>query len=281
MKPFPPVGQVARETWELVKRRYGALASISLLSTFVVPALAAVVAGIWVLPGAAVSAGADGSVVGVFLMSLGALLAAAVLFVGSMLCASALYGAALTEQKVGALLRAARGDWRSYAWVAIVSAFLMGGFILLGFFPGVFLFPIVVLAPYAFKADGAKGFAALLRARDVLKGRWWGAFGRLLLFFVVIQAPLMFLPQDAEELTIVSGVTLGISALYAAFVASPAITALGAVMYRHAAAAAHLPPTKAEGRRWKYAVPAAIGWLVVAGGTVVALRLLLTSFNFV
>jgi hypothetical protein len=55
--------------------------------------------------------------------------------------------------------------------------------------PGIYLFIGFQFSKYILVVEGKKGWDALDRSRDYVRGRWWPVFGRFLLYF----APLYVL----------------------------------------------------------------------------------------
>lgn len=82
-------------------------------------------------------------------------------------------------------------------WVSILSAITVwGGFIVL-IIPGIILAGFIGLATFSLIIDGKKGVASLLDSYTLVKGRWWGVFGRLLSVAVVFII-MSFIVQGLE-----------------------------------------------------------------------------------
>jgi hypothetical protein len=69
----------------------------------------------------------------------------------------------------------------SIAWVVLVGI----GFVLI-VLPGVFLLVAWCVAIPALMLEGKRGFASLGRSFDLVRGRWWATFGRLLAAIVLL-----------------------------------------------------------------------------------------------
>ncbi len=74
----------------------------------------------------------------------------------------------------------------SFIWISIlVGLASLGGFIVF-FLPGIWLAVKFSMSQLSLIEDGKKGTQAMQQSSDLVKGRWWGVFGRSLLigFFV-------------------------------------------------------------------------------------------------
>jgi hypothetical protein len=85
------------------------------------------------------------------------------------------------------------GLFWSLALVGLIACFsFLGSFVIL-------VIPGVVVAVYATMyitsvvIDGKRGFSAFTESYSLVKGRWWGVFGRMLFFSVVIGIPYLVL----------------------------------------------------------------------------------------
>lgn len=69
-------------------------------------------------------------------------------------------------------------------------------FLIISFIPGAIIWIWLSLTNFAFVVEGKRGMAALYRSKQLVEGRWWSVFLRLLLFEVVISAvfiPIIFI----------------------------------------------------------------------------------------
>ena len=73
----------------------------------------------------------------------------------------------------------------SFFWVG----FLRGVIVLLGFIcfivPGIVFSIWFSFAPYVFIFEGKKGFEALKRSKELVKGKWWPIFWRIVIVMVI------------------------------------------------------------------------------------------------
>jgi hypothetical protein len=102
----------------------------------------------------------------------------------------------------------------SLIWLAILSVvFVMIGFILI-ILPGIWLLVAISVAVPALMFEGVGGFAAMKRSMELVDGRWWATFGRLLAAYVLLFAVLFGI--TALISAIASGITLHNVTLYVA-----------------------------------------------------------------
>ena len=73
----------------------------------------------------------------------------------------------------------------SYWWISILLTLIFIGGYVLAFIPGIIFSVWFVFAPFALVVDEKRGMAALLHSKSLVRGRWWGVFGRLLLIGLV------------------------------------------------------------------------------------------------
>ena len=127
----------------------------------------------------------------------------------------------------------------SLIWLAVLSVvFVFIGFILL-FIPGLWLLVAISVAVPALMFEGVGGFAAMKRSMDLVDGRWWATFGRLLAAYVLLFAVLFGI--TALIGAIASGVTLhnvtlyetliGLANVIAYILVTPFVSAVLTVIY--------------------------------------------------
>lgn len=168
---LPSIGTLLQRGFGLAQRR---LDLVALLSG---PYL---VVGLWWL-----LAGADGggqALVGNLLEVVAVLL---YLFVLAML----LYTATHQQHAPVPLATAAqwtRQNFLGLLWVYLLSAAVVWGGILLFLIPGIIVGIYLYLSQYVYAAEGARGFAAVLRSRELVYGVWWAMFGRVLAVGLII-----------------------------------------------------------------------------------------------
>jgi len=79
----------------------------------------------------------------------------------------------------------------SYLWVQVLFILsILGGLILL-IIPAIIFGIWYAFSNFTFFAEGLKGRAALGKSHFLVKGRWWGVFGRLLLVGLIISIVLL------------------------------------------------------------------------------------------
>lgn len=97
----------------------------------------------------------------------------------------------LTEWKAG--LSAAKG----YFWVIFFTALIIGIVVTIGFvllvIPGVYLAIAVSFYTYTLVLEDKKYWSAAQASMDLVKGHWWGVFGRLFAFGILVALFVMIL----------------------------------------------------------------------------------------
>lgn len=120
----------------------------------------------------------------------------------------------------------ARHRLASLVWLGILSTFLIVvGFILI-IVPGIWLMVASSVAVPALMLEGLTGFSALKRSLDLVDGRWWATFGRLvaaLLLYVVVAIVIGLIAG-----AIASGISITNVTLYLAL--AGALTAVGNIL---------------------------------------------------
>ena len=80
--------------------------------------------------------------------------------------------------------------WRllpAYLWLLIILTLIeMGGFVL-GFIPGVIFHIWFFLAVFVFVFENLRGFQALLRSKQMVRGKFWAIFLRLLILGIILE----------------------------------------------------------------------------------------------
>jgi hypothetical protein len=125
--------------------------------------------------------------------------------------------------------------WKSIFWVGLLSALVVWGGLIPLIVPGIIIAVLVAFAQYAAVEEGKKGFAALMRSRELVKGRWLGVFGRSLAMAIGIYLPSMLLSAIGGEESMLNA----IGGLYELLIATPAMVLVSAILYRHLKAKAH------------------------------------------
>ena len=143
-----------------------------------------------------------------------------------------------------------RAEWRpalgfaarrfhSILWVTILGAFVAFlGFLLL-IVPGVYLYICFAVAIPVLLTEGVKGRKALGRSRQLVRGRWWGTFGVVVLgaiLVAIVQGALVGLAGvvtvlDDAEPTLRSFLATTIATVLASALATPLTAAFITVLY--------------------------------------------------
>lgn len=106
------------------------------------------------------------------------------------------YVSAITDKSlpIGKALETGVRLLSSYLWITlIVFVFIMLGFLAL-VVPGVILMVRYAFREFALLCENKRGYDALRRSSDYVKGRWFRVFGRLLPVWILLFVPA-FLPQ--------------------------------------------------------------------------------------
>lgn len=83
-------------------------------------------------------------------------------------------------------LKAGAPRFFSFIWAGVLMALISFlGFMLL-VIPGIYWVILYSLYPYALLIEDKRGWSALKRSRELVKGYWWAVLGRLLAFSLVI-----------------------------------------------------------------------------------------------
>lgn len=295
---LPEVKSFFQAAWSQFKIRYLGLSVIVLLQTLAYLVMG-VVAAIILVPLGLFGGLAFHSIGGISILLL-VLFAVIALVLGiAVFCLMGFFTSALTEAAASPgsstfeeSFRRAKGDWRPFTWLVLVTAFVALGSFGLFVIPWVIVVPFLVLAAFAFKLDGARGFGAIVRAADMVKGRWWSVFGRIILTQFVLALPVIILttiqlsvsPFGVSGMHLAAthvGPSIGLSALrslYVSFFWLPALLVFTGELYRELVASRPMPVVAAKGRRWPYVLVATLGCLLVIG-TVGLFALAISSFG--
>jgi len=86
-------------------------------------------------------------------------------------------------------LRASWAEYWPYFLISLLGSLAIFGGAALLFFPGVWLAVSFVFAQFFFLDDGVRGVNALAASAELVKGRWWPTFGRIVatgMFFFLL-----------------------------------------------------------------------------------------------
>lgn len=174
--------------------------------------------------------------------------------------------AAGRPESPGDALRHALARFPSLLWVSIlVSAAIAGGTLLL-FVPGFYMVGALAAAVPALMAEDRRGFAALRRSRELVRGEWWPAFCATFVVGVVLAAVGFGVERGLELNGSVTGFELAHAAglLIVEIFVTPFAVATVAAVYLDLRAAKEpetLPVAYAPGPAAPPAAPADNPWL--------------------
>ncbi len=72
----------------------------------------------------------------------------------------------------------------SFVWAGLLSGIVSGLAYILLVVPGIYLTVAFVFVPFVVVLEGVRGWAAAKRSKEMVKGRWWALFGRLIALYV-------------------------------------------------------------------------------------------------
>lgn len=190
---LPGLGELFRSSWEAYKVRAGQLALMVLLS--LVAGLGGLLAGGIVLAiglaiaalGSGAAGGGSGFIPGliaaaplpiIFAIIVGVLVAMVLsIYVKIMMTMVAIEK---PGQDFGQLMHRARPFFWPMVGVSLLAGFVIyGGFLLI--VPGIFFAVALSFVGYVVITEDARGFAALQRSRELVRGVWWPVLGRIFL----------------------------------------------------------------------------------------------------
>ncbi len=94
-----------------------------------------------------------------------------------------------------------KGYFWSYVWVSIVVSVVIGLWTLLLIIPGIIFAVYFTLVNYTFFFEDFKGYSALKRSKELVKGYWWAVCGRTFFIglIVVVASVILSAPLEALE----------------------------------------------------------------------------------
>jgi len=102
---------------------------------------------------------------------------------------------------------------KSYLWISILTTISITIGLLCLIIPGIIVGVWVCLATYVLVVEGVRGFAALQKSTEYVKGHWWAVFGRIFLFYIIsflISAFLEIAASGSELAANLAGVVMGL-----------------------------------------------------------------------
>ncbi len=97
--------------------------------------------------------------------------------------------------------------WSALLLFIIAGLVQIGAFTLL-FIPGIIVSVFVCTHVYAFTVDGKRGFSALVESFNLVRGRWWGVFGRVIVGGLVAAAIVLICSGLLYLIAYVSGISM-------------------------------------------------------------------------
>jgi len=113
-----------------------------------------------------------------------------------------LFGIVKVDIGVRESLRLSREKFPSYLWVAILTILIVSLGSLIFIIPGVLFAVWFIFAPFILVEEDLRGWKALQKSRELVRGRWWPVFGRLLIMWLITVAVSM-LPGVGQILSII------------------------------------------------------------------------------
>ncbi len=75
--------------------------------------------------------------------------------------------------------------WK-FAWLYLLMSVIVYGGLLLFLIPGIIVMVLTFFAPYVYIKEGRKGMEAILRSRELVKGRWFAVFVMLFKILLIL-----------------------------------------------------------------------------------------------
>jgi hypothetical protein len=177
--PFDGPIELLKFGWNTFTKHWKKL-SLIILVPFVIYAV-----GVLIFIGATVSGLFIGGIVAFI-----AIVAAYVFFIAAVLAIiSAIHKIHIdpgTPITVKGLYRQAFSSFWPFVLLLIVAGFVNMGSLALLFIPGIFVIVSCSLYMFTFTIDGKRHFNALVESYNLVRGRWWRVFGRLLFGLLIV-----------------------------------------------------------------------------------------------
>lgn len=151
-------------------------------------------------------------------------------------------------------------------WIYILTALVVYGGFLLFIIPGIIISFLVYFSQYVYVKEGIHGLDALLRSRDLVKGKWWDVAGLLILIGLMFLATFLILGGVIGLISGLIGDSPTTEFLFALIfqLISAGVTLMGMhigmeVYKSLASARPMIPGTPPATDKWKYRLLAASG----------------------
>jgi len=170
---LPPLGMLFREAWTEYRGKLGIYIRIALM-----PALPALIELVMVLGVGSVGGGAVIALVGTL-----------VLIISSILAQGALLLTAVRPSEItsfGEAYRKSIAYFWPLVWISFLSSLLVGGATVLFIIPGIIMSIWFTLSIVILFAENDRGFKALLKSREYVRGYWGAIFGRVIVLGLLV-----------------------------------------------------------------------------------------------
>ena len=167
------------------------------------------------------------------------------------------------QDETVAFKEAFRRSWPKFwslVWVAIISAFVVGGGILLFLAPGIIFTIFFLFAQIIVIIEGDKGMKALLKSREYTRGYFWPILGRYLLILLASMIVYGIIMSLGSALGSVSGL---VSQAVANILVSPFILIYTYGLYQNLKSVKGEVPVS-DKKGWIYILLAVAGYIVFA-----------------
>lgn len=121
--------------------------------------------------------------------------------------------------------------WKTVLWVGILAGFASLGGAYLLVIPGLVIGVMLAFAEYTAVDEGKKGMDALMRSRELVKGRGWSVLLATLVMSFVVAIPSLILSALADPKG--NDVFSTLSSVYEGLVAMPLYVLVGIIIYQH------------------------------------------------
>jgi len=270
-KKLPRIQALFTASWESYKVRAGQLALIMLLSMAVI--LCGMFAGAIVLAvglgiaalGSGVAGGETGFVPGLMAAAplpviLAILVGVLVVSIVSVYINIMLLLAAIEKpgQSISDLARKSKPFFLPMVVASLLSGLVIyGGMIII--VPGIFFAIALSFVSYVILTENVRGFAALQRSRELVRGYWWAVLGRVLLLGVSWMVVSFVVTEILSRTHLVS--LQFIWSLAGVFIFSPFAIMYSTEIWRQLVSINSARQGDLADR-WKYLVPAVVGGLI-------------------
>lgn len=97
------------------------------------------------------------------------------------------------EVRLGELLRFGAANMGSGFWICLLTILIVAGGFMLLIVPGIIFSVWFSFGIYILVAEDIKGWAALKKSKELVKGKWWGVFWRIAAIWILYTVVLSLL----------------------------------------------------------------------------------------